>query len=319
MSRSEQQSHSEEPSARKEQPIVVQADFIPAALKEFPRPQWVCWSYVFRGEGRKADKQPKNPRNLHNAGVHWPNTWSTFEQTYTAFLNHRDNGLSGIGFVLTQDDDFIGIDLDNSVSEDGITEPALEIIQTLESYTEVSPSAQGLRIIVTSQSVDNFKSKELEMYSHSRYVTLTGNHVDGTPLEITNVNPSILQSLRPPEQPPHATSTINTPFPEAKKLPGRSDLTWEQIFRYDKLGAAHLRRFHGDLSLDHGDHSLAVLRLLNALARWSGGDAAQIRALMLQSPLANDKWFSKRGNGNRDWLDYQIADAINYVNKGNQR
>jgi hypothetical protein len=36
--------------------------------------------------------------------------------------------------------------------------------------------------------------------------------------------------------------------------------------------------------------------------------------MMLLSPLANEKWFSKRGNG--DWLDYVIADAIRYVKKG---
>ena len=42
---------------------------IPQALLRHP--QWVCWRYVERGEGRKPDKQPVNPRTLANAGVHW--------------------------------------------------------------------------------------------------------------------------------------------------------------------------------------------------------------------------------------------------------
>jgi hypothetical protein len=33
--------------------------------------------------------------------------------------------------------------------------------------------------------------------------------------------------------------------------------------------------------------------------------------MILMSPLANEKWFEKRGGG--DWLDYQIANAIGYV------
>ena len=40
---------------------------------------------------------------------------------------------------------------------------------------------------------------------------------------------------------------------------------------------------------------------------------AKMRAMMLMSPLANEKWLSKRGAV--DWLDYQIADAIAYIGR----
>ena len=50
----------------------IQPEHIPPEL--MPHPQWVCWRYVDRGEGRKPDKQPVNPRSLANAGVHWANT-----------------------------------------------------------------------------------------------------------------------------------------------------------------------------------------------------------------------------------------------------
>lgn len=36
------------------------------------------------------------------------------------------------------------------------------------------------------------------------------------------------------------------------------------------------RQVQGDTSLDRGDHSLTVIRLLNCLARWTGGDAGGI-------------------------------------------
>jgi primase-polymerase (primpol)-like protein len=303
MSRLEWNFSSEGSFGRKERPV-VEADNVPRVLK--PLAQWVCWSYVFRGEGIKPDKQPKNPHNLHNAGVHWPNTWSAFNQAYTTYLRHRSDGIAGIGFVLT-DDPFVAVDIDDCLSEDSITEPAAEVIQTLQSYTEVSPSGRGIRILVSSPTpVDNFKSSELEIYSNKRYVTITGHRLDNSPQEINRVDPRILQSLRPPQVP----ATIPTPH-EGKPFTGSDAQLWEQIFRFDQYGTQHQRRFHGDISLDHEDASLTMLRLLNALARWTNGDPVRMRQAILTSSLVNDKWFTKRGNV--DYLDYQIANAINYV------
>jgi putative DNA primase/helicase len=289
--------------------LMVRAENIPQILK--PCSQWVCWRYATREEGKKPDKRPINPHTLGNAGPYWRNSWSTFPTAYATYLRHQglntSSHLDGVGFFLTADDPYVAVDMDFSITPDGITDHAQEVIKGLESYSEVSPSGQGIRIMVASPTpIGNFKSKELEMYSHARYVTLTGNHVAGTPLEITKVDPNLLQSLRPPQVP----ATIPKPH-ESKPYTGSDDQLWEQIFRYDKLGAAHLRRFQGDLSLDHGDHSLAVIRLLNALARWSGGDAARMRSMMLMSPLANEKWLSKRGTG--DYLDYQVENAIKFV------
>lgn len=106
--------------------------------------------------------------------------------------------------------------------------------------------------------------------------------------------------------------------PPAAAAPAETDRTavsgvelWERIFQCDRFGHQHRQRFGGDTSLDGNDHSLSVIRLVNCLARWTGGDAARMRALMLMSPLANQKWYAKRGNG--DWLDLQIADAIAFV------
>ena len=88
---------------------------------------------------------------------------------------------------------------------------------------------------------------------------------------------------------------------------------WERIFTHDRFGEQHRRRFLGDASLDGGNHSLTVIRLLNCLARWTVGDAATMRAMMTMSPLANDKRWSKRGN--RDWLGYTIEDAVIFTRK----
>ncbi len=46
---------------------------------------------------------------------------------------------------------------------------------------------------------------------------------------------------------------------------------WAFIFAEDHYGEAHRRRFLGDTSLDGGDHSLTVIRLLNC---WPAGQRA---------------------------------------------
>lgn len=289
---------------------LVHPEQIPPVL--FSYPQWVCWRYVDRGEGRKPDKQPVNPRNLANAGVHWENTWTTFDEAYATYQLHANQRVHGIGFVLTQADPYVAVDLDSCVHETEIDTKAAEIINTMGSYTEISPSGHGLRILVACPEFhDNTRREAIEVYSHSRYVTVTGQHVAGTPSTISIASPDLIASPVPPMPKQGSSAQPSASRPEQYSV-GDTEL-WQRIFAYDKYGADHLQRFQGDTTLDRSDHSFTVIRLLNCLARWTHGDAAQMRNMMLLSPLANDKWFEKRGAG--DWLDYQIADAITYISR----
>lgn len=286
---------------------IVRSEHLPKELVSYP--QWVCWRYVDRGEGRKPDKQPVNPHTLGNAGVHWKNTWSRFDEALAVYREHH---LPGIGFVLTPNDPFVGVDLDGCVGKDGIGEAAQGVMQRLESYTEVSPSGKGLRILVACPNYqENRRTSGLEIYSHSRFLTVTGHHVEGTPATITVLEPHTISALIPKPVTPWVEAVLATSNRPSMTVDDTA--LWEQIFTHDRYGDQHLRRFHGDLSLDGNDHSLAVIRLLNCLARWTQGDAGKMRALMLQSPLVNEKWFGKRGKV--DWLDYQIANAIAYVQR----
>ena len=105
---------------------LVHREHIPQELLSYP--QWVCWRYVDRGENKKPDKQPVNPHTLNNAGVHWTNTWSTFEHAYMTYLMYRERGLHGVGFVLTVGDPFVGVDIDDCLSEREISTPARDVI-----------------------------------------------------------------------------------------------------------------------------------------------------------------------------------------------
>jgi putative DNA primase/helicase len=288
----------------------VQPELIPQELVGYT--QWVCWRYVHRGEGRKPDKQPVNPRTLANAGVHWANTWTSFDEAYTIYLRYRNQRIHGIGFVLTQADPYVAVDLDNCVHEHEIDSVASQIVADVNSYTEASPSGQGLRILLACSGFhENARRAAIEVYSHSRYITITGQHLTGTPPTISVASPEVIATLVPPL--PEQSSSGQKPASKLEQYSVGDMELWERIFTHDKYGADHLRRFQGDTALDRGDHSFTVIRLLNCLARWTHCDPIRMRSMMLLSPLANEKWFERRGAG--DWLDHQIANAIAYISR----
>ncbi|MEO5347861.1 MAG: AAA family ATPase [Magnetococcus sp. YQC-9] len=65
-------------------------------------------------------------------------------------------------------------------------------VRLLNSYTEISPSGKGLRCFAKGQLPDGWrKCGHREIYSEKRYLTITGNHLDGTPLEIFERQSSI--------------------------------------------------------------------------------------------------------------------------------
>jgi hypothetical protein len=164
------------------QPLVPLPDL--AALRELrERPQWVAWKYTERN-GR-ITKPPVNPHTGEGASHSDPRSWGTYEQ---ALQCAQARGLAGVGYVITEDDGFTGADLDKCRDPDfGQIEPwAQEILDLAETYAEVSPSGTGLRLIWRGKVEQTFKCdpKHVEVYKSLRYLTITGEHVAGTPKEI---------------------------------------------------------------------------------------------------------------------------------------
>ncbi len=87
--------------------------------------------------------------------------------------------VEGAGFVFSKDDPYVGIDLDNCITDSDFLQPwAAEIVSKLNGYTEVSPSGEGLHIIVKGRLPANFKNSNVEAYSEGRYFTMTGDKYD---------------------------------------------------------------------------------------------------------------------------------------------
>jgi primase-polymerase (primpol)-like protein len=159
----------------------INIDNIPTALKKFDN--WVCWDYELDNNGRKT-KVPKNAVKGYRASIHDSNNWASFEEC----IDYSDN-FDGIGYILSKDDPFTIWDLDECyhVDSESRVETAKHIIKQLNSYTEISPSGDGLRVIVKAKITPYGKinrKRKLEVYQSNRFLTITGNHLPGTPKRI---------------------------------------------------------------------------------------------------------------------------------------
>ena len=143
-------------------------------------PQWVCWKL----QGDR--KVPYSPKTGRAAKTNDASCWATYDKACLAL----DGGhWSGVGFVFTEGDGLVGVDLDNAVENGKVKPWARDIVDMLDSYTEVSPSGLGLHVIVRGAEQAQGRKKDhgdgkVEVYSWGRYFTWTGEHLEGTPTEI---------------------------------------------------------------------------------------------------------------------------------------
>jgi hypothetical protein len=174
--------------------VEVKDENIPTELQE--REQWVCWKYVWNEGKGKWDKVPLNPKTGKMARSNNPKTWSDFK---TAFARYKDDlEVAGIGFVVSPDDPFTGVDLDgcrDPVSEE-IAPWAEGIISYLSSYTEVSPSGKGVRLFVKGKPPRGGKrDKKVEVYGGGQYLTVTGHRLNDRQIEDREEQITVIHSM----------------------------------------------------------------------------------------------------------------------------
>jgi len=152
---------------------MIYPENIPHELKELE--QWVLWkSEAPKKRFGNESKVPYQP-NGKKASPANPETWTSFENVLDAYGR---GGYSGIGFVLSEDDPYCAIDLDNCRDIfTGIISPwAMEIIVQMRGYTELSPTKSGVHIIVKGIKPGNkCRAGSVEMYTEKRYITMTGD------------------------------------------------------------------------------------------------------------------------------------------------
>lgn len=140
--------------------------------------------------GKRWTKVPKRWDGKSNSDAHDPKIWKSLRDAEVASVNSKN--AVGIGFVFNNDG-VVGIDLDDcrNPSTGAIQQWASDIVSSIDSYTEVSPSATGLKIFLRASPPAKFSKKhkrdgggEIEVFSTKKFFTVTGQHLTGTPADI---------------------------------------------------------------------------------------------------------------------------------------
>ncbi|UPV98984.1 hypothetical protein M0R88_10635 [Halorussus gelatinilyticus] len=301
---------------------------LPESLHEYD--QWICWREQARGS--KPTKVPVDPQNGQYASATDSATWTSFEE---ARLYADGESVDGLGFVFTDGDPFVGVDLDDArdSEKETPTEWAEEIIDDLDSYTEVSPSGTGYHVLVEGELPPGRNRRgSVEIYETARFFTMTGERVHGTrggiearSEELRGVYASHLADEHDDESDSEPAAVEIAKFYEDGETESNeesdsglgSDLSDEDLLeraRSAANGAKFERLWRGDT---HGydSHSEADMALACLLAFWTGGNTTQMDRLFRQSGLMREKFDAVHYANGRTYGEVTLARARNVTNE----
>ena len=152
--------------------------------------RWVIWRWTEPTDGSKPDKP------LYRANDPWryassqdPTSWGSYASAMNAVAAAEADGA---GYVLRDDAAHVFLDLDQC--RDPVTgalaDWAQRLVEEADSYTEVTPSGRGLRIIGRNESLSAPVHRRVAMpegggveifHRCPRYVTVSGQRLTGTP------------------------------------------------------------------------------------------------------------------------------------------
>lgn len=251
--------------------------------------QWVGFQMVKDGGGYR--KPPVNPKTGEYADVNCPDTWGTYDEAVKAVSKYK---LDGIGIILT--DGLIGVDLDHVLKDGKLDPDAQDIVNTLCTYTEISPSGSGLHLLMrgtekTYEMLSSFKTRgKFEIYRKDRYLTVTGDLYGGNYSGISSNDVSLQAVLRKYWPIITTGGTTESDTPDTPKLTDEELL--DDIRRSQSGDKFRAYYYDGKYT----DHSRADLGLCNILMFFSFHNMQQVDRLFRKSKLMRDKWDEKRSN-----------------------
>jgi putative DNA primase/helicase len=231
-----------------------------------------------------------------------PATWASFIEVVAYYRAHQSR-FDGIGFVVTDADPYVGVDLDHVIDPDtgAMDAWAVNVLSRLHSYSEISPSGTGVRIFVKgSLPTGGRKSGPFEIYESGRYLTVTGNTLDCGGGAWCLDNEAGRHNLPYIAERTEILTLIHEevfgkPEPaQSAPRPMRGNVTrddQELIQRaMDATNGAKFRALWHGLPTHHPSTSEADEALISHLSFWTDGDPQRMDALFRQSARYRDKW-----------------------------
>lgn len=261
---------------------------------------WCLWKYEDR-KGKRT-KPPYSPSGKY-ANSSDPNTFTDFRTAYAAY---QRGGFEGLGLGIFNG--FCAVDIDHCIDPAGLSDMARDIIDIMDSYTEVSPSGEGIRILFKASDFQydkaryyvNNQKKGLEVYMEGathKYVTITGQALHNKPIaERGRQIAAVLEKYM--KRQPNAEGTPRPALSAPEYLARGLDKD------------ARLRALW-DGQRDTADESGNDLALMNKLAYWCNRDESQMIEAFIRSPYAAGKDDAHRKKMQReDYLHRTAGMAI---------
>lgn len=279
---------------------------IPDELKQLKN--WCVWKFQERN-GKKT-KIPFNAETGEFAKSNDKSTWSNYETAVNA------EGVDGIGFFF--EPPYLGIDIDDIDDDlhryqhgDKLDNIVNEFNEAFKSYTEVSPSGNGLHIIVKGKIPGSRRRKgNIEMYDSGRFFTMTGKRI-GKYTDVTETSERVFKTIYDKYLP---DNTVKYPTQNnyQQNIHNLSEIDVINEIYKSKQSKLFDDLMRGTYEPYYNSHSEADMALANILAFWCAKDYTQMDSIFRQSNLYRDKWDEKRKNST--YGEQTLFKAINEAN-----
>ena len=291
---------------------------------------WVAFEKQWDDKRGKLAKRPLNPQTEQGAKSNDAATWVNYDEAKSYAIKRaqkqgtRYGDYFGVGIEFSGVEGLTGIDLDYVIDDEGELKPfAREILELMNSYTELSPSGRGLHILCKlNKPLSEIGSRRrndelgLEIYDEGRFFTVTEKpygEIKKIAERTAEVEEIYKKYMAKPEKPKPAQVQAQPVTPpncgeNSKEL--SDDELLSKMFN-SQHGREIESLYNGDISSFNNDHSRADQSFCNYLAFWTGGDYSRIDSLFRRSGLMRDKW--DEVHGERTYGAMTIEKALNDV------
>lgn len=262
-----------------------------------PFAHWVLWR-IENVDG-KLTKVPYQSNGQY-AKVSDPATWSTYEAANAVLAG--GGKYDGLGFVLTEDDPFTCVDIDDkeNIGLDAFQRSLLDGAKQ-NTYVEISPSGLGYHIWLrgTAETCTRYR---VEVYSKSRYITVTGNALSGCQQVIFEGQEGLDWIVTQLKQKTNVAKAKGNIYPEFEPTQSNAAIMANAFAAKNRDKFARL--WFGEWQELYPSQSEADSALVFMLSHWTDSKE-QVRVLFRKSMLGQrDK--AKRD----DYVNDMIADAF---------
>lgn len=273
---------------------------------------WCLWKLI-PGKG----KIPFDAMTSNYAKSNDKSTFHSFKKAISVIhryygFNHENQMTGGLGLGVFNG--FSAIDIDNCRNKETgeLSELAEDIIDFCNSYTEISPSGTGIRIILkTSTVIDkdihyiNNSKNGLEIYisdNTNKFVTITGNAIKAVEIRDVNLQYVLDKYMLKKQRSGAAAAVIggeNSNVDGRLKKALQKDRKLVQLWNQVAPGS-------------NANESELDLALCNKIAFYVDGDIEQTNKMFMLSPyfLSKDDKHKTKWTDRRDYREMTLQKAV---------